>query len=407
MARQREKVILSKDKARNFFLKRQLLTGTQVPEGKSGTLRIIEHLGYVQIDTINVVERSHHLVIYTRQPGYRHEFLHDLQAKNRKIFEYWAHAASFVPMKDYRYYLPAIKRKPTSGSWFDQWTKKNPNLVKQVKKRIEKEGPLTPSDFGDAENRKRGPWWDWKPAKAALEVLFWRGDLMITERRNFQRVYDLTERVLPEKTDSMMPTEREEKEFFVRRALNALGVATVIDINRYIGVSGKLNKWLSDMHKKGEVTELEIIGLKRPYYALTSDISKIAKTSRPADEGIHLLSPFDNAIILRDRTDFLFDFNYSLECYVPRPKRKYGYFSLPILWSNRLVGRLDPKADRQRGVLLIQNLYIEKNIDQKDTFFSSLAGSINDFARFNRCEHVEMKAKIPTGIKRRLSSRLL
>jgi uncharacterized protein YcaQ len=407
MARQRKKLILSKDRARDFFLNRQLLTGIKTPKGKAGTQRIIEHLGYVQIDTINVVERSHHLVLYTRQPGYKHEFLHDLQAKDREIFEYWAHAASFVPMKDYRYYLPTIKRKPKPGSWFDQWTKKNPSLTRQVKKRIEKEGPLAPSDFEDIENRKRGPWWDWKPAKAALEVLFWRGDLMITERRNFQRVYDLTDRVLPHKTDKTIPTEQEEKEFFVRRALNALGVATVADISRYIGISGKLNKWLEDMRKKGEVTEFEITGLKKPYYVLTSDLRKIARTSGQTDERVHLLSPFDNSIILRDRTEFLFDFNYSLECYVPKPKRKYGYFSLPVLWYNRLVGRLDPKADRRREVLLIQNLHIERNIDHKDAFFVSLARSINDFAHFNKCEHVEINANVPSNIKRRLSSRLL
>lgn len=407
MARQQKKVILSKNKARDFFLNRQLLNDTKILRGKAGVLRIIEHLGYVQIDTINVVERSHHLVIYTRQQSYKHEFLHDLQAKDREIFEYWAHAASFVPMKDYRYYLPAIKRKPKPGSWFDQWTKENPSLVRQVKKRIEKEGPLTPSDFGDDDNRKRGPWWDWKPAKAALEVLFWRGDLMITERRNFQRVYDLTERVLPQNIDTKMPTEQEEKQFFVRRALNALGVATIADINRYIGISGKLNTWLGDMNKNGEVTEFEIAGFNRPYYALTSDIDEIVKATAHADVCAHLLSPFDNAIILRDRTDLLFDFNYSLECYIPKPKRRYGYFSLPILWGNRLVGRIDPKADRKRGVLLIQNLHIEKDVDDKRLFLHALAGSINDFAKFNKCLHVEMNAKVAAGVKRRLTSRLL
>ncbi|UCD05546.1 MAG: YcaQ family DNA glycosylase [candidate division WOR-3 bacterium] len=407
MARQRRKVTLSKSKARDFFLKKQLLAGIRLSKGKTGTLRIIEHLGYVQIDTINVVERSHHLVLYTRQPGYKHVFLHDLQAKDRSIFEYWAHAASFVPMKDYRYYLPAIKRKPKPGSWFDQWTKKHPRLIKQVKKRIEKEGPLTPSDFADDQDRRRGPWWDWKPAKAALEVLFWRGDLMITERRNFQRVYDLTEKVLPDNIDTTMPTEQEGKQFFVRRALNALGFATIGDINRYIGISGKLNEPLNNMVKKGDVTEVELTGLKQPHYVLNRDMIQIMHSKRQIDDLVRLLSPFDNSIILRDRTEAIFDFKYSLECYVPKPKRKYGYFSLPILWRNKLVGRVDPKADRERGVLLIQNLHIEKDVDNQKAFLHALANAVNDFARFNRCEHIEIKAKIPTAIKRRLSSRLL
>ncbi|UCG31408.1 MAG: YcaQ family DNA glycosylase [candidate division WOR-3 bacterium] len=406
MAQQQKKITVSKEKARSYFLNRQLLSGKKIPKGKLGTLRIVEHLGYIQIDTINVVERSHHLVLHTRQLDYRQVFLHDLQARDRKIFEYWAHAASFIPMKDYRYYLPAIKRKPKPGSWFDQWTKKHPDMVKRVKRRIEKEGPLTPSDFSDVENRKRGTWWDWKPAKAALEVLFWRGDLMITGRRNFQRVYDLTGRILPENVDTTMPTEQEEKEFFVRRALNALGVATIGDINRYIGISGKLNKWLSGLHQRGVVTEIEIAGFNKPYYALTKDLKKITHGAMHIDDFVRLLSPFDNSIILRDRTQALFDFNYSLECYVPKPKRKYGYFSLPILWRNNLVGRIDPKADRQREVLSIQNLHIEKDTGGQHAFFRALADTINEFARFNECKHVEMNSQIPSTIKRRMSSRL-
>ncbi len=406
MARQHRKVTLSKEKARKFFLSRQLLTGKRFPKGKLGTQQIIEHLGYVQIDTINVVERSHHLVLHTRQPTYKQSFLHDLQAKDRKIFEYWAHAASFVPMEDYRYYLPAIKRKPKPGSWFDQWTKKNPKLVKRVKRRIEKEGPLTPSDFEDVENRKRGPWWDWKPAKAALEVLFWRGDLMITERRNFQRVYDLTDRVLPTGIDTTMPTEQEEKEFFVRRALNALGIATTGDINRHIGISGKLSEWLRSMHRRDEIAEIEIDGLKKPYYALTKDLEEIIKDAEHTSDLVHLLSPFDNSIILRDRTQALFDFDYSLECYVPKPKRKYGYFNLPILWRNQLVGRVDPKADRERKILLIQSMHIEKKVDDDGVFFKTLAHAINNFAQFNQCERVEMNTDVPSRVKRKIGSRL-
>lgn len=407
MAQQHKKITVSKEKARNYTLIRQLLTNKGITKGKPGTLSTIEHLGYVQIDTINVVERSHHLVLRTRQTDYRQEFLHDLQAKDRQIFEYWAHAASFVPMKDYRYYLPTIKRKPKPGSWFDQWTKKNPDLVRQVKRRIVKEGPLTPSDFDDVENRKRGPWWDWKPAKAALEVLFWRGDLMIKERRNFQRVYDLTERVLPKNIDLTIPVEQEEKEFFVRRALNALGVATLNDINRYIGISGRLDKWLDILHKSGEIVELDVTGLKGPYYALIKDLSRMRRASAQTDDRVRLLSPFDNAIIMRDRTQALYEYGYSLECYVPRSKRKYGYFCLPVLWHNQLIGRIDPKADRQRKVLLIQNLLLEKDIVETNVFFKALPATINDFARFNACEHVELNTKIPSGIKRRISSRLL
>lgn len=406
MARNPQRIKVNKKSARRFLLKKQLLAGVRMPKGKKGTLQVIEKLGYVQIDTISVVERSHHIVLRSRLSDYTKRHLHVLQAKDKKIFEYWAHAASFIPIEDYRFYLPAIRRKPRPGSWFDMWTKKHPRVVKEVRRRIEKEGALTPSDFGDTANRKRGPWWDWKPAKAALEVLFWRGELMIKERRNFQRVYDLTERVLPKNVDTTLPSEQEEKTFFVRRALNAMGTATLQDINRYIGISGKLNKWVVAMLKAGDIIEVEIPGLKKPYYALSKDLSSMQRCKSTEDKTVRLLSPFDNSIILRDRTEALFDFVYALECYVPKKKRKYGYFSLPILWRDQLVGRIDPKADRKNNVLLINSIHFEKEFRPGKFFLCGLADALNEFASFNKCARIELNKDIPTKIARKLSSQL-
>ena len=154
MARQCTRLKLSKAKARRFFLNRQLLANSRLTRGKLGALHTIERLGYIQIDTINVVERSHHIVLHTRLADYKQQYLHGLQARDKKIFEYWAHAASFIPMRDYRFYLPMIKRKPKPGSWSDMWSKKSRRLIKNVLKRIEKEGPLTPSDFNDNRSKK-------------------------------------------------------------------------------------------------------------------------------------------------------------------------------------------------------------------------------------------------------------
>ena len=139
MARQPSTVKLSKEKARSFFLRKQLLNNTKIPRGKKGALHVIQKLGYVQIDTINVVERSHHLVLHSRLPDYKQDYLHELHAKDKKIFEYWAHAASYIPMQDYRFYLPAILREPKPGSWFDKWAKKNRKSIEHVRKRINKE----------------------------------------------------------------------------------------------------------------------------------------------------------------------------------------------------------------------------------------------------------------------------
>ncbi|MGB3341938.1 MAG: crosslink repair DNA glycosylase YcaQ family protein [bacterium] len=387
-------------KARAFFLNKQLLNTTRKLSGKKGVTEIIDTLGYIQIDTINVIERSHHIVLFTRCSDYKKEFLHTLQAKEKKIFEYWAHAASFIPMKDYRFYIRKMKEKPRESSWFGMWIKKHRKILKRTKTRIEKEGPLCASDFSDIKDRKRGPWWDWKPAKAALEILFWRGELMIRERKKFQRVYDLTERILPDNIDTTIPDINEEKMFFVRRALKALGLATMQDINKYIGISGRLNKWVDKMIEAGEINEVAVADLNRPYYILSHDISKIKRAENELIHRVMFLSPFDNSIILRERTAALFGFNYSLECYVPKSRRKYGYFCLPILWHNRFVGRIDPKADRYNKTLLINNLHLEDNKLGK-AFYKAFNVTLKNLCEFHGCTKISM-CKVPDEIKNKI-----
>ncbi len=374
-----------------------------------GTYKVIDQLGYVQIDTISVIERSHHIVLFTRNPGYKHNHLHELQANDKKIFEYWAHAASFVPMKDYRYYLPRMQRKHVYGSWISNWIQKNRKVLKIVRKRIEKDGALSASDFEDEPNRKRGPWWDWKPAKMALEILFWQGILMIKERRSFQRIYDLTERVLPKGLETTKPTDTEEKQFFIKRALQAMGVANERDIRSYIQIKEDLLPYLKLLEKTGEIQQVEIEGLENTYYVMTKDLIRLKKEKIDLDEKVHFLSPFDNLIILRNRTKALFDFDYSLECYVPKQKRKYGYFSLPILWQGELVGLIDPKADRANDTFLVQNIHLhamrsaierKRNATQIDykRFGSAFARALHNFAQFHKCPKIQFNKNVPKKI---------
>lgn len=384
--------------ARELFLQKQLLTANKLPKGKAGTYRVIDQLGYVQIDTISVIERSHHLVLYTRNPNYRHNHLHELQVKDKKIFEYWAHAASFVPMKDYRYYLPRMKRRHVYGSWIHNWIEENRQVIKMVRKRIENEGALSASDFEDEPNRKRGPWWDWKPAKMALEILFWQGVLMIKERRSFQRVYDLTERVLPKGLDTAKPSDKEEKQFFIKRALQAMGVANERDIRNYIQIRQDLFPYLKSLQKIGEIQQVEIDGLVNSYYILTKDLLRLSKKKADFGNNVNFLSPFDNLIILRNRTKTLFDFDYSLECYVPKHNRKYGYFSLPILWQGELVGLIDPKADRENKTFLVQNLHLYNNRIMYKQFGPAFARSLNNLAQFHKCPKIQFGKNVPSQI---------
>jgi hypothetical protein len=393
-------VQLSRRQAKNLHWNKQLLAGGRLPKGKAGVRTTIERLGYVQIDTISVVERSHHLVLLTRLPDYKNAHLNELLWPDQKIFEYWAHAASYIPMTDYRFYLPAIRRKPKPGSWTEKWSRGNQAVIKKVRRRIEREGPLAAADFPDDPKRRRGPWWDWKPEKAALEVLFGRGELMVRERRAFQRVYDLTERIRPSGLDLTPPDEKEEKEFFIRRALSSLGAATIQDINHYIGISGRLNDWLEAMIKNGSVVMVEVEDSDRPHYILPEDLGYREMSGPPSDSVAAFLSPFDNSIILRERTERLFEFPFALECYLPPVKRRFGYFSMPIMWRGDLVGRLDPKADRKKRRFIVNNLYLEKKGLGLAPFIPALTRALKKFAVFHGCPEISFAKPVPLKISK-------
>jgi len=396
---------LSHDRARRLAVCAQLLDGRGfLPDGKEGVARTIEQLGYVQIDTIAVVERAHHQTLRARRPDYDREMLHQLLAVDRRVFEYWGHAASYLPMTDYRYYLPKMLRSPTSH-YGKAWVEKNGDVLNRVYERIEAEGPLASKDFKPPEGRTRGTWWDWKPAKMALEILFAQGRLMITERRNFQRVYDLTERVLPEDVDVRAPSDAEVNRFLVLRALDAYVVASEREIRFHInGMSlSETQEAIRDLAEDGEITTVSIEGAEdQVLYARPGRLDEVENVTTP--ERCTLLSPFDNLIIQRDRTTWLFDFDYTLECYVPEAKRRHGYFVFPILLGDRLVGRLDPKADRRAGTLIVRNLVVEPDFDRFDALLPPLAMEVARFARFNGCDAVAFERIAPSGHKRALKS---
>ncbi|MRR08942.1 winged helix-turn-helix domain-containing protein, partial [bacterium] len=360
---------ISRKQARRLALRKQLLSGAALPAGRDGALAAIVALGYVQIDTINVIERAHHLALFSRCPEYSPGHLHQLLSRDRAVFEYWAHAMCYLPMADYRFYRPHMESFPRRSDWYRQITRKHGRLAGRVLARVRDEGPLGTSDFEDPRGTKRGAWWDWKPAKAALEMLYYRGDLMIRERRGFERVYDLSERVLPPGLELRRPDRREREAFYARRALAALGPAAQRDIDRYITVSGKLAPAVGRLLETGEARAVRVEGSDKPHYMLASDVAGIDQPATAPDE-VRLLSPFDNSIILRDRTLRLFGFDYTLECYVPAAKRKYGYFCLPILWREELVGRIDLKADRQNKALLVQALHFERGFKPDADFLA-------------------------------------
>ena len=396
---------ISLEQARRLAVRVQLLDGrSDLPPGKEGVAQAIERLGYVQIDTIAVVERAHHQTLRARAEDYAPAMLHDLLSVDRRVFEYWGHAASYLPMADYRYYLPRMRCSPTSARG-KAWMAENGDIAEHVLERIRKEGPLASKDFEAPEGRKGGTWWDWKPSKMALEMLLTRGKLMIAERRNFQRVYDLAERILPESVDTTAPDEADVARFLIRRALRGYGIAREREIREHIhgGNRAELAAALVSLTEEGEIVRVSVESLdEHALFALPEALDR--EHEEPGEPRCVLLCPFDNLIIQRERTKWLFDFDYSLECYVPAPKRVHGYFVFPILFGNSLIGRLDPKADRKSKTLVVRALRFEPAFDQFDELFLPLARALVAFARFNGCETVTFETIKPTGLKRSLKS---
>ena len=412
-----KQVKITSELARRLILHAQLLNGkTKLARGKDGIAQTIDRLGYIQIDTIAVIKRSHHHTLWTRQNDYKEEMLHHLQAIDRHIFEYWGHAMSYMPMSDYRFCLPRMRNfhNPTN-KWIKNQLEKCAPLLDQVLERIRKEGPLSSKDFRKSSENRGASWWNWKPAKMALEFLFWRGDLMVTQRHNFHKIYDLTERVLPQNVDTTMPDNDTLGQFLIRRALTSLGIAAKNEIQKYmqpdtardselqIANREVISKSLNDLMEAREVIPVTIEEENTRYYAL-SEIIENDPHRKKTSSHVYILSPFDNCIIQRARTKRMFGFEYTLECYVPADKRRYGYFVLPILWGDNFVGRLDPKADRKEKVFIIRNLVFESPFDSFDAFLPSFTKKLVALARFNYCDKITFEnitpKKITNDVKR-------
>ncbi|HOT91536.1 MAG TPA: crosslink repair DNA glycosylase YcaQ family protein [Anaerolineae bacterium] len=367
-----------------------------LPPDKEGAAQIIERLGYVQIDTIHIIQRAHHHTLWARFPQYAPVMLDDLLAKDRRVFEWWTHAMAYIPMRDYRFYAPRMGYQALWGRQ-REWLAEYADVIAYVKERIRTEGPLGASDFEKPASFKTG-WWDWKPAKQALEILASMGELMVTQRRNFQRIFDLTERVLPPDVDTTPPTEEELQRFIVRFALNTGGVLRENEIQWSRRKADPAA--LQAMVDAGEVTTFEVEGLNgEPCYAL-SDVFEAGTQSPNGEPHLHILSPFDNLIINRRWLKTFFDgFDYTIECYVPEAKRKYGYFVLPILWGDRFVARMDSKADRKPKTFVIKRLLFEPGFDEYEAVLPALAEKLCAFAAFNGCNNFAIEDVQPEIIR--------
>jgi len=389
---------LSINQARKLVLHSQRLPSVkQVGPALDATLSAIEHLGYIQIDTISAVQRAHHHTLWNRNSRYKAEHLDQLVA-DKRVFEYWSHAAAYLPMRDFRHSL-VRKHRIASGEQQHWYTHDEP-LMKSVLQRITAEGPLMAKDF---ENSQRGKQsvkkpgeWSSKPAKRALETLFMKGDLMIAGRHNFHKIYDLTQRVLPVNADTTMPTLQEHGRFLITRFLETNGLGQPAEVAYLLKNTKPLVvDCLKEMVASGEVKEIFV--RDQCYFALPESLLLINKPL--ARSKLKILSPFDNLLIQRKRMQFLFGFDYLIECYVPQAKRRYGYFSLPILWNGKLVARMDCKAERNDSLLHLLHLALEPSMDGHEGFLNALLKELVAFARFNHCHKWKLHRTSPAKYK--------
>jgi uncharacterized protein YcaQ len=348
---------------------------------KNKLLNIFEQLGYIQIDTISIVERSHHHILWSRMPEYRRSMLDTMLEQDRSIFEYWSHAASYLPMRDYRFSLP---RKFSYYTRHKDWRTQNKRLIKFALDRIKNEGPLSSRDFEGKSSGQSG-WWNHKPAKAVLEFLFHTGELMVSSRKNFSKYYDLPENVISPETDATTPDRIEMLKHLIETSVSAHGIISDREILYLRGKADEdFHSAMNELVEAGMISSVKINEI--PGITFRTKDEYLKKPFVSDSDLVRILSPFDNLIIQRSRVKALFDYSYTLECYVPEPKRKFGYFCLPVLSSHKFIGIVDCKVHRAKQILEVISFHPSGL--SKSAFKEEIAESLIGLAKFAGCDRL-------------------
>ncbi|HEV2360542.1 MAG TPA: crosslink repair DNA glycosylase YcaQ family protein [Acidimicrobiales bacterium] len=345
---------LSPRDARRIALRAQGLLGPRISGGPWG---VVEHLRAVQLDTISVFARTHELVPYSRLGVTPRERIEDAywSGPPYRAFEYWGHAACVLPITDWPYY--GFRRQAFVEKGL-RWHKveDRPRVEREILARLRAEGPLTANQLGGA--KKGGPWWDWSDTKATVEWLLDIGEVVCVRRRGFQRVYDLPERTVPPEALMKEVHPDEQVRYLITRAAAAMGVVTAKDLATFAYLKrDTVDRLLPDL----DLVQVRVPGWKNQAYATATALATTSSglRSRPT-----LISPFDSLIWDRDRTARIFGFHQRLEAYTPKPKRIYGYYSMPVLVGDRLVGRVDPARDN--GSFVARSIHIEPSATKAD-----------------------------------------
>lgn len=385
---------LSNADARAIFLDRHALAEAPTgPASGAALAALIDRIGFVQVDSINTVARAHQMILFARRQTYRPAALERLLHRDRAVWEHWTHDASILPVGLFPHWRHrfARDRERLVQRWTGWQRAGFHEKFDEVLQRISDHGPVTSADVGEGEARGSGGWWDWHPSKAALEYLWRVGELSVTRREGFRKVYDLTERVIPQALRQTDHTAEDSLAALCDGALDRLGFATSGEIAAYwAAVSPEEAKlWVETGLRRGTLTEVMVAGADG---SLRKHIARPETLAAPVPEvtpRLRILSPFDPALRDRKRAERLFGFSYRIEVFVPEPQRTYGYYVFPILEGARLVGRIDVKAFRDADVLRVRAVWPEAGVAFGRGRQQKLATELERLAQFAGCAAVD------------------
>lgn len=375
--------------ARRVFLDRHALTAPPTgPATRADLLALIQTLGFVQVDSINTVARAHDMILWSRRRAYRPQALKRMLERDRSLFEHWTHDAAIIPSDFLPLWRWSIRRDtPRLLDRYLKWHGPDfQDRLTEVITHIRDHGPAGTGDVGKDEARSKGGWWEWHPSKAALEFLWRSGQLSITRRDGFAKVYDLTERVHGDGPE--MPNA-DALDWAMNAALDRLGFATTGELAAFWGRfrPDEAAAWADAALHSGEVVPVRIESADGSHRRALAR-PDLDTDAAPEPKGLRILSPFDPALRDRNRAERLFGFHYRIEVFVPEPKRQFGYYVFPIMEDDRLIGRIDARARRAEGVLSVAGLWLEAGIRPAKARLAKIEAQLTRLAAFAGCERV-------------------
>ena len=346
----------------------------------------ITRLGYVQLDSISIVERAHHQILFARNKTYRQKHLAWLVEQKRTLFEHWTHDACVIPTAFFPYWKHRFAREAArlSQRWPDRFGEEMKQSAGEILDRIARDGPVLARDF-EARDKPSTGWWDWHPSKTALEYLWRTGELMITRREGFQKVYDLTERVIPAEHRERSVDHDEFVDWACRSALERLGFGTRGQIACFFELlkPHEFEEWVSANRQGLMEVKLESADKSKPRtaFAYPETLERLGSLPEPPSR-VRILSPFDPLLRDRGRAERIFDFHYRIEVFVPQAKRQYGYYVFPVMRGDTIIGRIDMKADRPNDVMTVRRFWPERKIRLSKALSTALEAEIERLRRF-------------------------